>query len=378
MAPSLVAAYASDSDEDEPQPIAPAREPPTAAPKSSPPAAQESELPRAPPRASGLALPPPKAGASAAKRRIHVELEPAPTDADEIDAPKRPRMERGEGAHGLLGMLPAPKSNKSIVKPPTDEPRPENAVDDDARIAIVDTHDTGDTKGNDDFRAMLGLAPKAAQPDRAKPKPKVIETAPPAAPAATIPTDTPSANAPAASKSGQPSTSAASKFRVSAAPDVATSSADRDPEPETELDVAAMYPGWRQDPDGSWYPVTPEAHAAYAAWAAQAEAEAQAQAAFRSKSDAVPDASQMTTFDAAAELRNAPPSQAVPPANKKPKVEWNISEKLQSERLTNMRARNRGQLSSLLMHAVETRDTLEERWSQGKAKRREASKRYGF
>ena len=59
-------------------------------------------------------------------------------------------------------------------------------------------------------------------------------------------------------------------------------------------------------------------------------------------------------------------------------MEWNISEKLQSERLTNMRARNRGQLSSLLMHAVETRDTLEERWSQGKAKRREASKRYGF
>ncbi|KAI3625433.1 hypothetical protein CBS9595_000794 [Malassezia furfur] len=376
MAPSLVAAYASDSDEDEPQLTASAAQPPTVASEPGARASQEPELPRAPPRASGLALPPPKAGTSTAKRRIHVELEPAHTDADEIEAPKRPRMERSEGPHGLLGMLPAPKSNKSIVKPSTDESRPENAVDDDARIALVDTQDTGAAKGNDDFRAMLGLAPKAPQPERTKPK--VIETASPVAPASMIPTDTPSTSALAPSTNEQPTTSTAAKFRISAAPDVATSSSGRDSEPEPEVDVAALYPGWRQDPDGSWYPVTPEAHAAYAAWAAQAEAEAQAQAAFRSKSDVVPEASQLATFDAAAELRNAPPSQAALPANKKPKVEWNISEKLQSERLTNMRARNRGQLSSLLMHAVETRDTLEERWSQGKAKRREASKRYGF
>ncbi|WFC94427.1 hypothetical protein MBRA1_001057 [Malassezia brasiliensis] len=377
MAPSLVAAYASDSDSDESQLAAPATQAPPAASESDARASPEPEPSRAPPRASGLALPPPKAGTSAAKRRIHVELEPAPTDADKIDVPKRPRMERSEGAHGLLGMLPAPKSNKSIVKPPTDEQRPENAVDDDARIALVDTQDKDDAKDNDDFRAMLGLAPKAPQPERSKPK--VIETASPAAPATTtIPKDTPSMSATVPSTDTQSSSSSSAKFRVSAAPDVGTSSTERDSGPEPEVDLAALYPGWRQDPDGSWYPVTPEAHAAYAAWAAQAEAEAQAQAAFRSKSDVVPDASQLTTFDAAAELRNAPPSQSAPPANKKPKVEWNISEKLQSERLTNMRARNRGQLSALLMHAVETRDALEDRWSQGKAKRREASKRYGF
>ena len=43
-----------------------------------------------------------------------------------------------------------------------------------------------------------------------------------------------------------------------------------------------------------------------------------------------------------------------------------------------MRARNRGQLSSLITRAQENRQALEQRWAQGKAKKREASKRYGF
>lgn len=375
MAPSLVAAYASDSDDDEPRSAA-AGPPQKVSEEEEP---TEAPEPPTSTRPSGLSLPPPKSRAPA-KRQIHVDLEPAAPADEAQDVPRRPKMQAREGGHGLFSMLPAPQSNKPIAKPKHDDARPENHVDDDTRLTIVDKDTSGKAKGNDDFRAMLGLAPKASRPER--PKPVIVSESAPAGRAQEIPNDTPTETGAGASTSrghaDDSSSHLASKYRISAAPDVEAKAPDADPAPEPEVDLAAMYPGWRCDPDGSWYPVTPEAHAAYAAWAAQAEAEARAQAAFRSKSDTLPDPAQISSFDAGQELRSARAEQPAPPVNKKPKVEWNISEKLQSERLTNMRARNRGQLSSLLVQAAESGDRLEERWAQGKTKRREASKRYGF
>lgn len=364
MAPSLVAAYASDSDDDEQPAVA---HPVQGAYRE----AQESQ--KAPerssekvPKPSGLALPPPKSRAPQGKRQIHIDLEPVQEDAAPAE-PKRPRMEAREGGHGLLSMLPAPQSNKPLAKSQQDDARPENSVDDDMRLSIRDDGKSNNAQGNEDFRAMLGLAPKPARKEQAKP---VVVQAP--SHSAYIPQDT---HTPSTS-SDPPQRNTASHLHVSAAPEVDAKKPE--PLPEQEYDLAAMYPGWRCDPDGSWYPVTPEAHAQYAAWIQHAEAESQAQTAYQSKSDAPPDPSRMRAFDAGQELQDAQAHRPSPPANKKPKVEWQISEKLQSERLTNMRARNRGQLSSLLMQAAENREMLEERWAYGKSKRREASKRYGF
>ncbi|WFD39640.1 uncharacterized protein MJAP1_002620 [Malassezia japonica] len=359
MAPSLVAAYASDSDEDEAVPNV---------------AQDQVETPA--PRASGLALPPPKKGGGV-KRQIHVDLAPAPQDKEPAPA-KRPRMQAQPGGHGLLSMLPTPSATKPAK--PKEEARVENSVDDDARLSIVDDAKAGEAKGNNDFRAMLGLAPKSA-PKTERAKPVILNEPahePPAEKQDTIPHDTPSTGffAPGVDENAGPSTRPSSSFRVSAAPDVDAKVPE--PEPEPEVDLQELYPGWRCDPDGSWYPVTPEAHAQYAAWAQHAEAEEAARAALQSKSDAMPDPSKMHTFDAGEALQSAEHTRPPPPVNKKPKVEWQISDKLQSERLTNTRARNRGQLSALLAQAQESRDVLEEKWAQGKAKRRENSKRYGF
>lgn len=359
MAPSLVAAYASDSDEDEAVPNA---------------AQEQVETPA--PRASGLALPPPKKG-GATKRQIHVDLAPAPQENEPAPA-KRPRMQAQPGAHGLLSMLPTPSAAKPAK--PKEEARVENSVEDDARLSIVDDAKAGEAKGNNDFRAMLGLAPKSA-PKTERAKPVILNEParePPAEKQDTIPHDTPTTGffAPGVDENAGPSARPSSSFRVSAAPDVEAKAPE--PEPEPEVDLQDQYPGWRCDPDGSWYPVTPEAHAQYAAWAQHAEAEAAERAALQSKSDAMPDPSKMHTFDAGEALQSAEHARPPPPVNKKPKVEWQISDKLQSERLTNTRARNRGQLSALLAQAQESRDVLEEKWAQGKAKRRENSKRYGF
>ncbi|WFC97721.1 hypothetical protein MYAM1_000440 [Malassezia yamatoensis] len=335
-------------------------------------------------RGSGLKLPPPSAQ-SRQVRQIHIEsmdAEPAPSTS-----PLGGSVEtlKNGTQHSLFGMLPAPRSNRSTSTKQTEQRHEsENRVEDDTRLTIVSDAADQKPRDNDDFRRMLGLAPKPKSTSQSKP-PVVIASESVITPHNDIPTDS-DANATKPriqsrmEKKSESDSREHRSFHVSAAPDVKDKPTSQTQGKTSRSDQSSTedWSGWRQDPDGSWYPVTPEAHAAYAAWAAQAEAEAQAAATYASKSDKQQDVGRMATFDANAELSNSRPIQPTEPASKKPKVEWNISEKLQSERLTNMRARNRGQLSSLLVQAADTREILEERWAKGKTKRREASKRYGF
>ncbi|WFD41806.1 hypothetical protein MPSI1_000442 [Malassezia psittaci] len=378
MVAPLVAAYSSDSDDDAGEVLSGVSAATQAQKERSSLSVAEAN------RGSGLELPPPSAGSKPVKQ-IHIEsieAEPVPstTQPGEND-----QESRKESQHGLFGMLPAPRSNKSTTTKQTGQRHEsENRVEDDTRLTIVNEADDQKPRGNDDFRRMLGLAPKAKSASKPKP-PVVIASESVITPRNDIPTEFDgNATHPRFQLHTEKGFDSDSREHrslcVSAAPDVQDKPTSESPGATLRPDESSTedWSGWRQDPDGSWYPVTPEAHAAYAAWAAQAEAEAQAAAMYASKSDKQQDLGRMATFDANAELHNSRPMQPTEPVSKKPKIEWNISEKLQSDRLTNMRARNRGQLSSLLVQAAETRETLEDRWAKGKTKRREASKRYGF
>lgn len=330
----LVAAYESESDED-------------TASNCSPEAHHEAP-------ASGLSLPPPKRPAPQAKRQIVVESATPSHLSVEKPPPKRPRHEMNASSastHSLLNMLPAPQNtaSKRAPKPVRDDSDDDVLLEDDARMTVHDVPSEKPAKGNEDFRAMLGLAPKAPTKDQRQAPVIVSETHKGQPGPLQQETD------------AEPNLPVASSF--SAAPDIKECT---ESEPEPRMD---SYPGWKRDPDGTWYPVTPEAHALYAAWAQHAQQEAELY---------TPHHAQVVSFDASAELNRIPkiPSQGPTPPETRP--ESLVSEKLRTDKFTNMRARTRGQLTSLLAMAHENRPMLEERWSQGKSKMRENKKRYGF
>ena len=139
----LVAAYESDSDEE----IAPSDA--VNAHHDAPP--------------SGLSLPPPKRPAPQAKRQIVVESAPSSRSSDEKPLPKRARHDKNAsstGTHSLLNMLPAPqnKASKRTPKPARDESDEDVLLEDDARMTLYDVPNEKPAKGNEDFRAMLGLS----------------------------------------------------------------------------------------------------------------------------------------------------------------------------------------------------------------------------
>lgn len=302
---------------------------------------------------SGLSLPPPKRPAPQAKRQFVVESAPLPRSSDQNPLPKRARHDTkvsSTGTHSLLNMLPAPqnKASKRAPKPARDESDEDLLLEDDARMTLHDVPNEKPAKGNEDFRAMLGLAPKAPTKEQRQ--------------APVIVSETHHGHHETVHQENQTETNLPAAPSFSAAP-VVEDRTKSEPEPTTNA-----YPGWKRDPDGSWYPVTPEAHAMYAAWAQYTQKEAELH---------VPHHLPVTNFDASAELDRVPkiPSQAPAPETRPESL---VSEKLRTDKFTNMRARTRGQLTSLLAMAHENRPMLEERWSQGKSKMRENKKRYGF
>ncbi|WFD23040.1 hypothetical protein MEQU1_001724 [Malassezia equina] len=338
-ATSLVAAYASDSDSDD----------------SLSPVHSSGDLGPAKTESSfRMGLPAPKnAGRAPAKRQIKIEATPALVPEAPAPSAKRPRMNVSDThSHSLFSMLPEPQQKEPLKKPMDSEAAKETILDDDVRLVVHDT-DTREKKGNEDFRAMLGLQPKSRTPAPSKP-PVIIQ--------ASLPTQVP-----AMEEAAPPPTT--HTHALSAAPDV-EERAPPEVEPEPEV---TSYPGWKQDADGGWYPVTPEAHAQYAAWASHAQQEAEAAAMAH-----VPKKAALADFDVAAEMQRAGPSRPTTAPAPKPERENLVSERLRTDKFTNMRARNRGQLTSLLAMAHENRPMLEEKWAQGKSKMRENKKRYGF
>lgn len=320
---SLVAAYASDSDDERDE-------------GSS---------------ASRMGLPPPRASAPRRTRVIHVDTS-VPDAPDAPDAPKA--APKSDGApHSLLSMLPAP-SAAPRPPPPALEDSPAPA------------HDTP-ARDNEGFRAMLGLAPR----ERAAPKP-----------AAAVPTKSErlAAAEEAAAQAAQAAPAVASSTTaLSAAPDVSDRAPTPPPPPPPEA-----YRGWHQDPDGTWVPVTPEAHAVYAQWLAEQaepppleEQDVGTQRQF-ARHDVVAELDADAAMHAHWDARPAVHASGPAPGATKPDMTAQLSERLQSDRLTNVRARTRGQLTSLIVQAQEKRQMLEERWAHGRHKMRENKKRYGF
>ena len=390
---------------------------------------------------SSLSLPPPKQASKRAKFQIKVDsLDKADdNDNDEDHQPDRKKLRPSSGAsgstHSLFGMLPAPKrSDEQVVKEKqaaenkarqgalriVDENSASSEHDQEGKQEATET-DRDDQhskpkkgKGNADFRAMLGLkptAPKPAPTSLPSALPSAVaaaksSSAPPKPPHVTASGSAPKKSAPvdffSLGDSSSPRTGPAklpaperssSTVTISAAPTI--------PEPikkEAPQDTGE-YPGWQQDPDGTWVPVTPEAHAQYAAWQAASAAEEQLARAYddpsrrqrmdgqgfdvgemvragvRQETVAHVDATAFTrpvvdtSLDsryaaAAADVRAA--AAGLPPVSK------------EDSKVANSRARQRGQLTSLIAQANERKEELEERWAKGKSARQQTSARYGF
>lgn len=462
-----LAGYGSDSDDDEQQV--------QAGPSTVPAAATApASAAKAPPQ-GGLfaALPPPSADK---KRKHQIKLDSLADlrnqDGDDDDHGGRKSKQSkssaaqsapsasSSSAHSLFGMLPAPTRKGPPTPPPREAP-------DEARMTIVETDDGGREgnsgsgaaakKGNADFRAMLGLKP-------------VEKKATAAAPASGEGLAVPGAIAKVASGSPSASTSSsngkASTSKQPAVPPLATAttaptkapkpapqpvdffglaqptppaapvaSSSRTPQPASSISSISSaptlstshdpYPGWAQNPDGSWIPVTPEAHEAFALaqreqqhQAAQAEAEAQAGglderqrlqlvAAGYSDVDKLQsvDAAQAAALkrggrpvdvggagaDAQSAASRLDAKYAAAAAASKERAEGEDAYDEDDDRgassssrgggrdkLTTHRARGKGQLSSLFAQADEKRGDLEEKWARARENKRGAASRYGW
>lgn len=388
MAPSssLVAAYSSDSEDDERDVT-----------KESEAEAKPNEKPvsfTSPGLALGLPPPKRQSNTSQAKRHIVIEASSTTGYAPDVRVSAHAKKARHDvkpssDQHSLLSMLPAPQGTGA--KPSTKLKHEDNVskndtvLDEDMRLVVHGAHEDADEnnahpkkKGNEDFRAMLGLAPKVRPTAHGK-TPLVLSETDKRSRASIERAHEPELNTD--SKRVERPDMMKDSAAFSTAPDVGEPEANdhvtgfQDADTSQEP-VPEHFSGWRRDPDGSWFPVTPEAHAVYAAWAQQ-----QAQ----QSTQALPhhymsQGSQAATFDVSAELEHVPrilPNDTASPAHRSTRENL-VSEKLRTDKFTNMRARTRGQLTSLLAMAHENRPMLEERWAQGKSKMRDNKKRYGF
>ncbi|CEH17943.1 Proline-rich protein PRCC [Ceraceosorus bombacis] len=404
---------------------------------------------------------------------------------------KRPRLEdgaekssEGKKTHSLLGMLPAvkgpppPKTDQAVPaskgqlgaisgsgssavgddeggsQETTDlangdalEAQEEEEKEDLAASSSAQSSGSHPSKGNDAFRAMLGLPPSAKPAPNSSQALKVpsasmsiprLASATPRIASSSVNVGARHADAqersPAqkkdtvalggffgldATEDAEPATHSTtkgaslggfkSKFSVQAAPTLNSGEAE-------------AYPGWTQDPDGTWVPITPAAHAQYASWLSSQSSEAavagSSSAGRRSLGTAEANAElaraglkadQLYTIDAgrsASEAYEAPSNAsnrqapaaaarsdaryaAVAAAMKQAQANGGVVEgeeededrggkKKDKKDKAGFRARQKGQLSALFAHADEERERLEEKWAAHRSNKRKANERYGF
>lgn len=427
----LVSGYDSDSDEGED----------TVGPRALSSSTTASVATSAP-KPFGLKLPPPSSSSngpqtSAAKAaggskrkadsRLQIKIDALErTDEREkegLPKTKRPAMDKAasSSSHGLFGLLPAPSQNPVKAESKESSLTTAGAVSEEDAIESEAAEEGEDqpkkkAKGNSDFRAMLGLAPTAAGAIGAAAKARRPSAAPPKLqrPSASITeselgneienmdnaargqsetTNFFSFGRPEERTKRQQNTSTSS-FTVSAAPILQQDVAQEVATDDNEEDEEDRYRGWQQDPDGSWVPITPEAHAAYAAWAASQGPSTGVDltnlpAGVREDALQDVDAAALATeawknrptdhsFSASA---GSDARYAAAAASAAGEADPNVApdeETKRRDRLTNHRAQKKGQLSSLLAQAEDNREKLEERWSRGKSARGEARAKYGF
>jgi hypothetical protein len=317
--------------------------------------------------------------------------------------------------HGLFSVLPAPThdlseyARKDVPVEPNAFGLASDKGGDDGKLTLVEDvigkHAAKKTKGNADFRAMLGLAPSKKESATKKAEGGAQASG---------------ANIPKSITEVAEDTSSKGRisdiFALPAKADTITHEAKlpevisaapavhREPESsptrqddEVPSDEEA-YKGWQQGSDGSWFPVTPEAHAQYAAHlAAQSQREAEERQKMKRQgfdvhqartssqtfdvnervSDAKEDASNLDR--SALDKRYALAAASL--ATSGVRVDLSGLEQdddSNADKSKNLRAKRKGQLSSLIAQADESKERLEERWSRGRAARAEAQKRYGF
>ncbi|KAE8258904.1 hypothetical protein A4X13_0g1360 [Tilletia indica] len=137
--------------------------------------------------------------------------------------------------------------------------------------------------------------------------------------------------------------------------------------------------GWAQDPDGTLYPVTPQAHEQYAQWQAAQKRVAQAEQKDKGSSNSN---SKLPSYSASDLAQSGKPSTS----DKSLDAKYAAAAASASEsdapvvknKATSGRARYKGQLSALLAIANERKEELEEKHSKGRDRNRDARQRYGF
>ncbi|KAL9936359.1 hypothetical protein V8E36_004427 [Tilletia maclaganii] len=155
--------------------------------------------------------------------------------------------------------------------------------------------------------------------------------------------------------------------------------------------------GWAQDPDGTLYPVTPQAHEQYAQWQAAQQRAKDAEAAARDTQDPVDghlsegggegkkgDLPSFSASDLAGSRKPGDPTSSALDAKYAAAAASAAGEgsgeagAAPRNKGTSFRARNKGQLSALLAIANERRDELDDKHAKGKDRQRDARQRYGF
>ncbi|PWY98031.1 hypothetical protein BCV70DRAFT_139093, partial [Testicularia cyperi] len=302
------------------------------------------------------------------------------------------------------------------------------------------------SKTNDAFRAMLGLKPvsqgasasrlhtkttaqsnilSSASPPNSRPHAKGIALPPPKSHdrqnvSTTLPetrggrpgqqatgSDIPAApkqdsllrsDPPAAPSGRKTASSIGPSFRVAAAPAIEQpETALTDNTPDTATSEPDAYPGWQLDPDGSWVPVTPEAHAQYQAWmtsnASQSVYDSGASSSSSRRANgnldgtrdlisAGIDLEQIQAFDAGSAARAA--DNAGETSNNDDRYAAAASfaagnrDALVQQRPGHLKGLRKGQLSSLVSLAQENRSKLEQQWQHGREARHRAGNQYGF
>ncbi|SJX64711.1 uncharacterized protein SRS1_15528 [Sporisorium reilianum f. sp. reilianum] len=301
---------------------------------------------------------------------------------------------------------------------------PEGDAEDDEQFAASGSKPKG--KNNDAFRAMLGLKPAATKPQlptastssststAAKPAPSSLASSSkmPSHPSSISTVVTPDAGRAPSSKAEAPapvdffslgtarstnSTSASathsSSFSISSAPAISH------PEPtpshnaeDDDDDDAAEYPGWQLDPDGSWVPVTPEAHAQLLAYQ-QSLSDPTASTTPTSKGASNLDGTRdllaagltpedIRAFDASTTAREAylnANGDAADNDKYAAAAEFAAGNREVPQRKPGvLKGLRKGQLSSLVSLASENRSQLEKRWQRNRDAKAQRSNRYGF
>ncbi|PWN37475.1 uncharacterized protein FA14DRAFT_14361 [Meira miltonrushii] len=323
--------------------------------------------------------------------RLQIRIESVAGQDDKSKKFKLKAAEKKPGGHSLLNMLPPPKHQKPILPAKKKDEIEEDNINNlglqsssasSGALTLVDPDlDKNKAKGNNDFRAMLGLKDST----NAKTGPKIRQEATSVAQDEELNKSRSSSSKDLTSTiahetSIPPPTQSfqRSAFTISAAPTIEEEQRiEPDAIQEQAIDSTDPYAGWQQGPDGSWFPVTPEAHAQYQQFLSEQSHRNDAEKDSLQAGQA--NTSHKPSIDSNIDRKYALAAASVAgPGQSTIHIPDEKEGEKKNEKSLNLRAKRKGQLSSLIAQAEEKKDELEEKWAKGRSARNEAKSRYGF